>query len=77
MARLRRFVAAGWVMITIAGSVAVMAGAVPAASARDVGAIDATGGSDVTAELQALFDRTPDGGVARFGRVMGITASTA
>jgi Right handed beta helix region len=65
MARLRTFVAAGWVMMTIAGSVAVVAGAAPAASARDVGAIDATGGSDVTAELQALFDGTPNGGVVR------------
>jgi hypothetical protein len=68
MARLRTFVAAGWVVMTIAGSVPVVAGAVPATSAQDAGAIDATGGSDVTAELQALFDRTPDGGVVRLAR---------
>ena len=68
MARLRTFVAAGWVVMTIAGSVPVVAGAVPATSAQDAGAIDATGGSDVTAELQALFDRTPNGGVVRLAR---------
>jgi hypothetical protein len=68
MARLRTIVAAGWVVMTIAGSVPVVAGAVPATSAQDVGAIDATGGSDVTAELQALFDRTPNGGVVRLAR---------
>jgi hypothetical protein len=68
MARLRTFVAAGWVVMTMAGSLAVVVGAVPAASAQDAGAIDATGGSDVTAELQALFDRTPDGGVVRLAR---------
>jgi hypothetical protein len=38
---------------------------VPAASAQDVGSIDATGATDVTADLQALFDRTPNGGVVR------------
>jgi Right handed beta helix region len=68
MARSRNLVAAGWVAMTIAGSVAVVAAAVPTASAQDAEAIDATGGSDVTAELQALFDRTPDGGVVRLAR---------
>jgi hypothetical protein len=65
MARLRTFVAAGWVVMTIAGSAAAGAGAAPAAPAQDVGSIDATGATDVTAELQALFDRTPNGGVVR------------
>jgi hypothetical protein len=65
MARLRTFVAAGWVVMTIAGSAATVPAAAPAASAQGVGAIDATGATDVTAELQALFDRTPNGGVAR------------
>jgi hypothetical protein len=65
MARLRTFVAAGWVVVTIAASAAVGAGALPAASAQDVGSIDATGATDVTADLQALFDRTPNGGVVR------------
>jgi Right handed beta helix region len=69
MARLRSLVAAGWVVATIAGPVAV----VPAASAgaRDVrtpGVIDATGATDVTADLQALMDRTPDGGVVQLER---------
>jgi hypothetical protein len=68
MVRLRTLVAAGWVVATIAGSAAVGAGAVPVASAQDVGAIDATGATDVTAELQALFDRTPNGGVVRLAR---------
>ena len=40
----------------------------PASRARKTAAIspiDATGGADVTAELQALIDRTPNGGVVR------------
>jgi hypothetical protein len=37
----------------------------PAATAQDAGGIDATGATDVTAQLQALFDRTPNGGVVR------------
>jgi Right handed beta helix region len=68
MARLRTFVAAGWVVVTIAGSAAAVADAAPPAPAQDVGAIDATGATDVTAELQALFDRTPNGGVVRLAR---------
>jgi Right handed beta helix region len=68
MVRLRTLVAAGWVVATIAGSTAVGAGAEPVASAQDVGAIDATGATDVTAELQALFDRTPNGGIVRLAR---------
>ncbi len=61
MARLRVLVAAGWVVAALAGSVAVA----PGATAQAVGEIDATGAADVTAELQALFDRTPDGDVVR------------
>jgi Right handed beta helix region len=61
MARLRVLVAAGWVVAALAGSVAVA----PGATAQTVGDIDATGAADVTAELQALFDGTPDGGVIR------------
>jgi hypothetical protein len=70
MARLRTLMAAGWVMATIAGSVA----SAPAADGRDpvrivkTRAIDATGATDVTADLQALFDRTPDGGVVQLER---------
>jgi hypothetical protein len=66
MARLRTLVAAGWVMATIGASVALSpTAAAPVATARDAAAIDASGANDVTAELQALFDRTPDGGVVR------------
>ena len=61
MARLRVLVAAGWVVAALAGSVAVA----PGATAQAVGEIDATGAADVTADLQALFDRTPDGDVVR------------
>jgi Right handed beta helix region len=70
MARLRTLVAAGWVMATIAGLVAFA----PAADGREpvrivkTGAIDATGATDVTPDLQALFDRTPDGGVVQLER---------
>ncbi len=67
MARLRTLVAAGWVMVlTIAGSAVIEpAATAPAATAQDAGSIDATGASDATADLQALFDRTPDGGVVQ------------
>jgi hypothetical protein len=66
MARPRTLVAAGWVMATIAASVALPpAAAAPVATARDAEAIDASGATDPTAELQALLDRTPDGGVVQ------------
>jgi Right handed beta helix region len=69
MARPRTLVAAGWVMATIAASVALPpAAAAPVATARDAAAIDASGATDVTAELQALLDRTPDGGVVQLER---------
>jgi Right handed beta helix region len=69
MARLRTLVAAGWVIVTIAGSVALSSvAAALVATAQDAGAIDASGATDVTAELQALFDRTPDGGVVQLER---------
>ncbi len=69
MACLRTLAAAGWVMATIATSVALPpAAAAPVATAQDAGAIDTSGATDVTAELQALFDRTPDGGVVQLER---------
>jgi hypothetical protein len=69
MARLRTLVAAGWVIATIAASVTVSpAAAAPVATAQDAAAIDASGATDVTAELQALLDRTPDGGVVQLER---------
>jgi Right handed beta helix region len=69
MARLRTLVAAGWVIATIAASVALPpAAAAPAAAAQNAGTIDASGATDVTADLQALFDRTPDGGVVQLER---------
>jgi hypothetical protein len=63
MRRLRTVVVAYLVVVALAGpatpaSVAVGQEAVP-------GGIDATGASDVTAALQALIDRTPDGGVVQ------------
>jgi hypothetical protein len=62
MPRLRTLVVAVWVVGAIAGLVAP----VGAATAQDAaGRIDATGTADATAGLQALFDRTPDGGVVR------------
>jgi Right handed beta helix region len=66
MARLRTLVVAGWV-VTIAGSFSVgpVVAAPTAAGVRAVAAIDTTGRADVTTELQALIDRTPDGGVVR------------
>jgi hypothetical protein len=70
MARLRTLVAAGWVMVTIAGSVAVApaggaGGPAHIGPVTTAGAIDATGATDVTANLQALIDRTPDGGAVQ------------
>jgi hypothetical protein len=59
MPRLRTLVVAVWVVFTIAGP--LVAG--PAANAH--WAADATGTVDATADLQALIDRTPDGGVVR------------
>jgi hypothetical protein len=70
MARLQSLVAAGWVVATIAGLVAVVPAATTA-GARDLrtpGVIDATGATDVTADLQALMDQTPDGGVVQLKR---------
>jgi hypothetical protein len=70
MARLRSLVAAGWVIATIAGPVADVPAAI-AAGARDArtsAVIDATGVTDVTADVQALLDRTPDGGVVQLER---------
>jgi Right handed beta helix region len=70
MARLRSLVAAGWVIATIAGPVADVPAAT-AAGARDArtsAVIDATGATDVTADVQALLDRTPDGGVVQLER---------
>ena len=58
MRRLRTLVVACWVVVAIAGPVAPAAARNAAADA-----IDATGASDVTAALQALIDRTPNGGV--------------
>jgi hypothetical protein len=71
MARFRKLVAAGWVMVVlaIAGVVAVVpAVTTRAATAQDAGGIDASGATDVTEQLQALFDRTPDGGTVRLAR---------
>jgi hypothetical protein len=69
MARMRTLVAACWVVVAIAGLVAVVpAMTTSAATAQDAGGIDATGATDVTAQLQALFDRTPNGGVVRLAR---------
>jgi len=54
-------------VVTIAGSFAVgpVAAHPSAAGIGAVEAIDTTGRSDVTTQLQALIDRTPDGGVVR------------
>jgi Right handed beta helix region len=63
MSHVRTLVVAVWVLVLM---IAVPAAARPPAPARgDAGAIDATGRSDVTVGLQALFDRTPDGGVVQ------------
>jgi hypothetical protein len=73
MARLRTLVAAGWVVVTIAGPVTgapslTARGTADAGVVSGAGAIDATGATDVTADLQALIDRTPDGGVVELER---------
>ena len=57
MSHVRTLVVALWVSVMLA----VPAAARPPAPAQSAGDIDATGRSDVTAGLQALFDRTPDG----------------
>jgi hypothetical protein len=62
MSHLRTLVVAVWAVFTIAGPVA----AAPAATALRPGEVpDASGTVDATADLQALIDRTPDGGVVR------------
>jgi hypothetical protein len=58
MSHVRTLVVAAWVAFTIAGLAA-------SALARAGGVPDATGSVDATADLQALIDRTPDGGVVR------------
>jgi len=63
MSRLRKLVVAGWVAFAIAGPVLPATPLEAAVGAID--AIDATGDADVTADLQTLIDRTPDGGVVR------------
>ena len=61
MTHVRTLVVAVWVLVAM---IAVPAAARPPAPAPGLaGDIDASGRSDVTADLQALFDRTPDGGV--------------
>ncbi|MGH2475458.1 MAG: right-handed parallel beta-helix repeat-containing protein, partial [Candidatus Limnocylindrales bacterium] len=63
MSHVRTLVVAVWVLVLM---IAVPAAARPPAPTPGVaGGIDATGRSDVTAGLQALFDRTPDGGVVQ------------
>jgi Right handed beta helix region len=62
MSHVRTLVVAVWVSVMIA----VPAAAGPSVPAQgDAGDIDPTGATDVTADLQALFDSTPDGGVVR------------
>jgi hypothetical protein len=64
MRRLRTLVVACWVVVVaIAGSGAPTS--LAAASDAAATAIDASGVNDVTAALQALIDRTPDGGVVQ------------
>jgi Right handed beta helix region len=60
MSHVRTLVVAVWVLVEM---IAVPAAARPGPAQGHLGSIDATGRSDVTAGLQALFDRTPDGGV--------------
>src|SRR5262245_5981215 len=64
MPHARTLVVAVWVLLVM---IAMPAAARPAPAlggdVRTAGGIDATGRSDVTAGLQALFDGTPDGGV--------------
>lgn len=55
-----------WVVAVWVAAIAMPGTARSSATAGDaVRHIDATGASDVTADLQALLDRTPDGGVVR------------
>jgi Right handed beta helix region len=63
MRRLRTLVVACWVVVAIAGPASLVSVAVGRPAAAET--IDATGASDVTAALQALIDRTPDGGVVQ------------
>jgi hypothetical protein len=63
MSHVRTLVVAVWVFVMM---IAALAAARPPAPAQGAtGDIDATGRSDVTAGLQALFDRTPDGGIVQ------------
>jgi Right handed beta helix region len=63
MSQVRRLlVGVGVAMTTLAVPVAARPSVITQYAIRD---IDATGASDVTADLQAVFDGTPDGGVAR------------
>jgi hypothetical protein len=65
MSHVRTLVVAVWVVFTTA---VFLVDAAPAATApRTADAVDATGAADVTADLQALIDRTPDGGVVQLG----------
>jgi hypothetical protein len=61
--RLRTIVAAVGVMLVLGGSLAPAFAAPAREAVGSAAGIDATGATDVTADLQALFDRTPDGGV--------------
>jgi hypothetical protein len=64
MAHVRLLVAGVWMLSTVSAVFpAAVAATRDATAAMD--AIDATGATDVTADLQALFDRTPDGGVVQ------------
>jgi Right handed beta helix region len=62
MSHVRTLVVAVWVSVMVA----VPAAAGPSVPIHgDAGGIDPTGAADVTADLQALIDQTPDGGVVR------------
>ena len=66
---MRTLVVAGWVVV--AGSVAAAPTVVADRGAANVGAVDAIGTTardDATAQLQALIDGTPDGGVVQLER---------
>jgi hypothetical protein len=65
MSHLRTLVVAVWAMVTIAVPVGPAVG-VSGGNAAPVP--DATGRADATADLQALIDATPDGGVVRLQR---------
>jgi hypothetical protein len=64
MPHVRLLVATVWVLSTVS-AVSPTAVATTRDATEAIDAIDATGNSDVTADLQALFDRTPDGGVVQ------------